>query len=200
MKILDPVSFTIRKESILQHARHLFATKGYSETSMDDIAHTCGLQKASLYHYFESKQKLLQDLVDLHGARWSARIKDYESGQSFEETLHTIATTFLKDMDDAEPREFFTLIHFESHKNPAILKALKESPTHNRNGFYGVFAKYLDGRLPRNKIAIFITQFMGALIHYASATKLRSENICPEKFEEIEFINQLTQTFAKGIL
>jgi len=200
MKILDPVTFNIRKETILQHARHLFATKGFSETTMDDIAQTCGLQKASLYHYFESKQKLLQELVDTHCARWSIRIKEYEAGKTLEDTLQTIATTFLKDMDEAEPREFFTLIHFESHKNPSILKALKESPTHNRNGFYAVFARYLDGRLPRNKIAIFITQFMGALIHYATNAKLRGENICPEKFEEAEFVQQLVQTFAKGIL
>jgi len=199
MKILDPVTFNIRKETILQHARHLFATRGFSETSMDDIAQVSGLQKASLYHYFESKQKLLQELVNLECSRWGSRIKEYEAGQTLEETLKTIATTFLKDMDKPESREFFKLIHFESHKNPSILNAFKESPTHNRNGFYAVFARHLDGA-PRHRIAIFITQFMGALIHYASMAKLRGENLCPEKFEESDYIHQLVQTFSKGIL
>jgi AcrR family transcriptional regulator len=65
MKVLDPAAFQIRKETILQHARHLFANKGYAETSMDGIAQACHIQKASLYHYFESKHKILQEMVDL---------------------------------------------------------------------------------------------------------------------------------------
>src|SRR5262249_46312851 len=125
MKVLDPAAFSIRRETILQHARHLFATKGYAETSVDDIAQACHMQKPSLYHYFESKQQLLQEMVDLECGRWWAvRIKDYEAGQSLRETLTLIGTFLLKDLDDTARREFFKIIHFESHKNPAILKAL----------------------------------------------------------------------------
>lgn len=199
MKTLDPVLYQIRKETILQHARHLFATKGFAETRMDDVAQTCNMQKASLYHYFESKQQVLQEMVDLECARWSARVKDYETGKNLQETLTLIGTTFLKDMDEPGRREFFKIIHFESHKNPSILKAFKESPTYNRQGFYSVFAKHLEGKFPRPKIAMFITQFMGGLIHYCTMAKLRGENMCLEKFDEASYVQQLVDIFVKGI-
>jgi len=200
MKVLDPAAFQIRKETILQHARHLFANRGYAETSMDDIAHACSIQKASLYHYFESKQEILQQMVDLEVSEWWAtRLKDYQSSPNLRETLHLIGTMFLKDMNDIRRQEFFKIVHFESHKNPAIQKALKESPTHNRNGFYAVFARHLDGKLPQVKIAMFMTQFMGGLIHYASLTRLRTENMCYEPFEDAAYVDQLVEIFVKGI-
>src|ERR1051326_5352524 len=96
MKVLDPAAFSIRKETILQFARHLFATKGYAESTMDDIAQASKMQKASLYHYFESKQQILQEMMDLELSRWSARLAEYEKGKDLEETLRVIAATFLK--------------------------------------------------------------------------------------------------------
>ena len=166
MKVLDQAVFSLRKENILQYARHLFATKGYEESTMDDIAQGCRMQKASLYHYFASKQQIIQEMVDLHVARWSAHLSEYQKGGDLKETLTIIATVLLEDMKDPPRREFFKLLHFESHKNPAIFKAWKESPMLNREGFYDVFARHLGDRMSRTQIAMFITQFMGALIHY----------------------------------
>jgi len=200
VKVLDPAAFQIRKETILQHARHLFAHKGYAETSMDDIAQACHIQKASLYHYFESKHKILQEMVDLEVSEWwGVRLKEYEAGTTLRETLLLIATLFLKDMADIRRQEFFKIIHFESHKDPSILKALKESPTHNRKGLYVVFARHLEGKLPQLKIAMFMTQFMGGLIHYAALSRLRSENMCYEKFDDTAYVDQLVDIFVKGI-
>jgi AcrR family transcriptional regulator len=199
MKILDPVQFGIRKNTILQHARHLFATKGFAETSMDDIAQSCSMQKASLYHYFSSKQRLLQDLVDQECSRWDSMLSHFEGGQTLSDTLMRIATGILEDLRDPARQEFFKIIHFESHKNPSIMKALKESPTHNRSGFFAVFAKHLDGRLSRNRIAIFITQFMGALLHYVSISRLQRENMCYEDIKDSDYTEQLVTTFTCGI-
>jgi len=200
VKVLDPAAFQIRKEAILQHARHLFANKGYAETSMEDIAHACHVQKASLYHYFTSKQEILQQMVDLELEQWWAtRLKDYASSPNLRETLMLIGTTFLKDMDDTRHHEFFKITHFESHKHPEIRTALKESPTHNRKGFYAVFARHLEGKLPQTKIAMFMTQFMGALIHYASLSRLRGENMCYEHFGDAAYVEQLVDIFVKGI-
>ena len=104
MKTLDPVLHKIREEAILQRARHLFATKGFTETSMDDIAHASHMQKASLYHYFKSKQQILQQMVDMEGEHWTERLKDYDAGTNLRDTLARIGHTFLKDMDDPRRR------------------------------------------------------------------------------------------------
>jgi hypothetical protein len=139
-------------------------------------------------------------MVDFElGQWWSTRLKDYGSSPNLQETLMLIGTTFLKDMDDIRRQEFFKIIHFESHKNPAILKALKESPTHDRKGLYSIFARHLEGRLPGAKITMFMIQFMGSLIHYASMSRLRGENMCHEKLDDASFVDQLVDIFVKGI-
>jgi len=199
MKVLDPAVFSIRKETILQFARHLFATKGYAESTMDDIAQASKMQKASLYHYFASKQQILQEMVDLEVGRWTARLSEYEKGSDLKETLQILATTFLKDLEDPARREFFKILHFESHNNPFIFKAWKESPLQNREGFYAVFAKHLEGRRTRAEISMFITQFMGALIHYVNMAKLRGENFCLEVFDDASYIKQLVEIYTRGI-
>jgi len=53
----------VTKEEILLRASDVFRTKGYHNTSMQDIAQSCGLLKGSLYHHFPSKEMLMKDLL-----------------------------------------------------------------------------------------------------------------------------------------
>ncbi|MFD1903552.1 TetR/AcrR family transcriptional regulator [Paenibacillus rhizoplanae] len=47
-----------RKEQIIKTAMQLFAVKGSSSTSMQEIAELCGISKGSLYLIFKSKEEL----------------------------------------------------------------------------------------------------------------------------------------------
>lgn len=49
---------SIKKEQILKTAMQLFAVKGASATSMQEIAALCGISKGSLYLFFKSKEEL----------------------------------------------------------------------------------------------------------------------------------------------
>lgn len=51
-----------RKAEILEFATHLFSVRGFHGTRMDDVADAAGLNKATVYHYYESKAELLFDL------------------------------------------------------------------------------------------------------------------------------------------
>ena len=52
------------KEEILRAAVRLFTHKGYTNTSMDDIAEAVGLTKGGLYHHIEKKDDLLRQIHD----------------------------------------------------------------------------------------------------------------------------------------
>jgi len=56
-----------RKQSIKQQCSKLFREKGYSATSMQDIAEALGIKAASLYNHITSKQEILHELL-LEGA------------------------------------------------------------------------------------------------------------------------------------
>ncbi len=58
----------IRKETrakILNTALELFAKKGYSNTSISEIAKSAKISKGLAYNYFESKQKLMEEVIQI---------------------------------------------------------------------------------------------------------------------------------------
>lgn len=60
----QPANRKARWAELLRAADALFSTKGYSETSMQDLASYAGLvNKGSVYYYIESKEDLLFELA-----------------------------------------------------------------------------------------------------------------------------------------
>ena len=55
---------TDRRQEIVQAAKSLFSKKGYSSTSMDEIAEKVGITKASLYYFFESKERIFAEIIE----------------------------------------------------------------------------------------------------------------------------------------
>jgi len=53
----------LTKIEIIKKAIPVFKEKGYSATSMADIASVCGMLKGSLYHHFASKDELMSQIL-----------------------------------------------------------------------------------------------------------------------------------------
>jgi AcrR family transcriptional regulator len=56
-----------RREQILQAAQKLFADKGFRETNLNDVAVQLGFRRQAVYHYFQSKEDILYELIDRAG-------------------------------------------------------------------------------------------------------------------------------------
>lgn len=52
-----------RKQLIIFKALELFARKGYSDTKIGDIAKAANMSVGLMFHYFESKEQLYEELV-----------------------------------------------------------------------------------------------------------------------------------------
>lgn len=52
-----------RKQELVDAATALFYTRGYEETSVNDILDAVGCSKGSFYHHFESKMDLLAEIA-----------------------------------------------------------------------------------------------------------------------------------------
>jgi AcrR family transcriptional regulator len=57
--------FDRRLSEILDHASEVFCDKGYEGASMRDLSRATGMSLAGLYHYFQSKERLLY-LIQKH--------------------------------------------------------------------------------------------------------------------------------------
>lgn len=51
-------------QKILTVANQLFMKNGYDQTSLDDIATSCGVTKGAIYHHFKSKEELLVSMME----------------------------------------------------------------------------------------------------------------------------------------
>lgn len=55
-----------KREQILKNAAKVFATEGYDRASMSMLARECGISKANIYHYYDSKDALLFDILETY--------------------------------------------------------------------------------------------------------------------------------------
>ena len=58
-----------QRSQILKAAADLFARRGYTAATLNEVAAASGVSKATLYHYFSDKHALLEDIVCSHVVR-----------------------------------------------------------------------------------------------------------------------------------
>jgi TetR/AcrR family transcriptional regulator, cholesterol catabolism regulator len=111
--------FDRRLGHILDHATEVFCEKGYEGASMRDLSRATGMSLAGLYHYCESKERLLF-LVQKH---------------TFTTILETLKSQ-LEDVTDPEQRiRIFILNHLQYFvSNQQGLKVLSHEDESLKNG------------------------------------------------------------------
>lgn len=65
----------LRKEAIMRTAEKLFFEKGYGDTSIQDILDAMSISKGGFYHYFDSKNALLEEICRQRSARDIERLR-----------------------------------------------------------------------------------------------------------------------------
>ena len=102
-------SHDLRRDEILNVAADCFARQSYPATSMNDIAAACGTSKARLYHYYESKEAILFDLLDRYTQKLLVIIGQVQATahrQALDEraTLHELIRAFLREYETSATR------------------------------------------------------------------------------------------------
>jgi TetR/AcrR family transcriptional regulator len=92
-----------QRELILSRAAQLFAQRGYSATSMNEVAEACGMSKPALYHYYKDKYTLLVQTAEEHMARLEGLVKDVQALRlEPEERLRTLIERFVEEYSNAQ--------------------------------------------------------------------------------------------------
>ncbi len=81
---------------ILKSAARVFAEQGYDRASMSVLAKECGISKANIYHYYDSKDALLFDVLDSYLKMLRDRICSLDlSGLDAKSQLRTVLREIL---------------------------------------------------------------------------------------------------------
>ncbi|MGH2363531.1 MAG: TetR/AcrR family transcriptional regulator [Chloroflexota bacterium] len=62
-RTVNPRAHGLRREAFLDAAQRLIQTKGYEAMSIQDVLDALQTSRGALYHYFDSKQELLEGVV-----------------------------------------------------------------------------------------------------------------------------------------
>lgn len=100
---------TVRRNEILDVAQQLVTTRGYEQMSIQDILNELQIAKGTLYHYFDSKQALLEALLE--------RMMD-----EVEQTLLPLVNDLKLASLDKFQRFFATLNHYRAEQKPFVLE------------------------------------------------------------------------------
>lgn len=77
-----------KKERILSAATELFSRWGYSKTSLDEVARSARIAKATIYYYFPSKEQLFIAAISSKAEEFFTKLnEDIDSARNFEDKL-----------------------------------------------------------------------------------------------------------------
>src|SRR2546430_8516671 len=63
-RIVKEEAYAVKRNEILDVAQRLVYTKGYEQMTIQDILDGLQISKGAFYHYFDSKQALLEAIIE----------------------------------------------------------------------------------------------------------------------------------------
>jgi AcrR family transcriptional regulator len=110
-----------KRESIINSAIKVFARKGFENARISDIASEAGTAYGLIYHYFNSKEELLREIIEEKWALFLKSIKDIDDMESgFRQKIVKI-TGILLDTYKKFP-ELMKVLVAEYSRSPRLIK------------------------------------------------------------------------------
>jgi len=92
-----------KRAQILKSAAKVFAEEGFDRASMTKLAGECGISKANIYHYYDSKDAILYDILDSYLSSLRDRILDVDTeGLPPEDRLRRVIREILRAYQGAD--------------------------------------------------------------------------------------------------
>ena len=219
-----------KEKRIIEGAMKLFARKGYSSTSVQEIADEAGISKGAFYLYFKSKEELMISIFTYYYERINQKIKAIEREKlepkdKFIKQLHV-------QLDEIKRHKDFILMHTREQTVPfnyelekIILKMRAEAFLFYKEGLLeiygdrirpfiwdlilsvqGIYQSYLSvmlidiERLDTKQIAVFILNRTEDIIRGLERS-VESRVIDPGQMEQlISLYNTQTISEKKGLI
>jgi TetR/AcrR family transcriptional regulator len=108
---MTPVKSDQTRQKIFETSLRLFVQKGYSATSVRDIAAKAGISTGLLFHYFPSKQALLEAHIKFAATGIDAAIDLLKSEKSPLHIFSSIAEMTTEGMSAPMPRLLYSLVN-----------------------------------------------------------------------------------------
>lgn len=121
-----------RRIEILDTAEMLFASKGYTQTTINDILTAIGIAKGTFYHYFKSKEEVMDAIIARYiskGVEAASAVADNPELSAPEKIFHIIIA---QNMDTGHKEQMIDQLHeinnAEMHQKSLVETILQLTP------------------------------------------------------------------------
>jgi len=198
MRKVDPVVHGRQRERILKCALSLFASRGYDAASLDEVAGKCRMRKASLYHYFASKEEMLRELIGWHMKRVHANVMSLPLGHSMERNLFEIGMNFVQGFGLRENRDFLRLLIRDAGTRGCLRNVYNRMDRTAMEDAMKAMRVVFAGRGKKTSLrehARIMHQYMGSLFGYVVEARLLRSGPSV-MFGDREYVGSLARIFA----
>jgi AcrR family transcriptional regulator len=125
---LAKINRTGRKfDQVLEGARQVFMADGFEGANVDDIAHTAGVSKATLYSYFPDKALLFSEVARCECSRMADEtMHSIDLGSPIRDLLTVAATRVMTFLLSDFAQSMFRICVSERDRFPDIARAFYE--------------------------------------------------------------------------
>lgn len=189
-----------KQKGILKAALNLFGDKGYSDTSMEDIASHCGISKAALYQYYKSKEDIFCETVQQGAVICGLdKLPAINLEDDMARVLGSIACNYLKEMSQPDRINLFRTLLSDSRRVTEPGELLYNNVI---DSFYNALAGYFEEQKTMGKLRDINTKFaarafMGTLMSFVFVDRLI--NPAKKEFEDSYIVDKAVDMFLNGI-
>lgn len=192
--------FEGQRRRILDAATRLFAHQGYETTGMRELASAIGTSPPAIYHYFESKEAIMEALIEdsLRGPRGG--IRRLPPGGSLRDVLHSAGAGFMRGMSTPAARQRLEVIFLAAHHRAewaeSYLTGLSD-PT--ESGLAEAIAKAMpESARVRIEPRWVAKQLIGALLAYIIHEEILRREGAGDPSRE-DYLRQVVDIIAAGV-
>lgn len=140
MRKVDPERQAAQRGRILEAAAECFARRGFHGTSTAEICAAASMSPGNLFHYYPSKDALIEALVDADRQAWAGRRAGLEEGDAAS-LLGDLVEEELARISDPGYRRLAMEVMAESVRNPRIAERVARDETARKEAFVGLLRR-----------------------------------------------------------
>ena len=152
-----------KKQKILDAALQLFVERGFHGTSTAEIAKNAEVATGTLFHYFKTKEELINYLYLYTKETMSSQLQGhFKDDKSLKENLKDLWLKFI-NFSIQEPYKFQFILTF--HTSPYITSLTKEQLETRTDSLLGVYREGLEHKELKNiSFEIIVEFFWGNVV------------------------------------
>ena len=194
MAKIIPAKNGTKKDAIAKKASALFREKGFTATSMRDIAESIGVEAPSLYNHIESKHEILKDICFNIAGLFTSHLREVElSSESFLSKIERVIRFHISMMIDR-----YEVVYISDHEWKHLPEPFLSDFKHQRRSYRSRLAALLQKGIDSKEISA-INPYVAVLTILSAISGIESWHRSGKKIDAESLEENMVRILIMGL-